>query len=80
MLCDGDHQFPGSVLLVRAKRQPIGICPDPLLGWERILTGDVRVEEAPGYQQTMLDEPNVQRLAALIACSLDHLDGDSNGS
>lgn len=55
--------YDGKVVLLRATRQPMGIQPDPTLGWKAILTGDVRTIEVPGFRQNMLDEPNINALA-----------------
>lgn len=62
--------YDGKVLFLRALRQPLGIQPEPLLGWASLLTGDVHVHEVPGFRQNMLDEPNVPEVAR---CILEHL-------
>jgi thioesterase domain-containing protein len=59
--------YGGRVLLLAARRQPLGILPDPLLGWGGLLTGDLRVREIPGFRQTLLDEPDVALLASEVA-------------
>jgi thioesterase domain-containing protein/acyl carrier protein len=62
--------YPGKTLFLRAKVQPYGIEPDPWLGWEGLLTGEVVVREVPGFRQNLLDEPNVRDLAGHILESL----------
>ncbi len=58
--------YDGKVVLFHASRQPMGIDPDPTLGWERLLRGDFKTIEVPGFRQNMLDEPNVDVLAAAL--------------
>jgi amino acid adenylation domain-containing protein len=66
--------YGGKVLLLHAKRQPLGILRDPMLGWDGLLTGDVKTQEAPGFRQNMLYEPNVAVLALLIADALQEVE------
>jgi acyl transferase domain-containing protein/thioesterase domain-containing protein len=58
--------YPGKVLFLRARRQPIDVQADRLMGWGGYLTGDVRLHEVPGFRQNMLDEPRVGEVARLI--------------
>jgi thioesterase domain-containing protein/malonyl CoA-acyl carrier protein transacylase/acyl carrier protein len=62
--------YKGKVLHLYARRQPFGIHPDPMLGWDGLLTGEVRVHEVPGFRQNMLDEPNVETLASTVSNAL----------
>lgn len=62
--------YDGKVVFLRAQNQPNGLIPDPLLGWKGYLAGELHVYEVPGFRQTMLDEPNVSKLAEII---LNHL-------
>jgi phthiocerol/phenolphthiocerol synthesis type-I polyketide synthase E len=62
--------YDGKVIFLRARRQPQGIKPDPLLGWGGVLTGEVHVHEMPGFRQNILDEPSVSQMARII---LEHL-------
>jgi amino acid adenylation domain-containing protein len=55
--------YGGDVVLFRASKQIPGLIADEYLGWRRVLHGNLDVCEAPGYQQTLLLEPNVSRLA-----------------
>ena len=66
--------YDGKILLLHAKRQPLGILPDPMLGWDDLLTGEVKTQEAPGFRQNMLYEPNVAVLAPLIADALQEVE------
>lgn len=58
--------YPGRVLFLRAKRQPLDGRGDPMLGWGNLLSGDVRLREVQGFRQNMLDEPRVGEVARLI--------------
>ena len=40
--------YDGRVVIVRARRQRRGSYPDPMLGWGRVLTGEVQCEEVDG--------------------------------
>ncbi len=66
--------YDGRVLLVRAAKQPLGIEPDPLLGWAGLLTGALTVRQAPGCRQNMLDEPRVAAVAAALLEALEDCD------
>jgi amino acid adenylation domain-containing protein len=58
--------YEGRVLQIRAGRQPLGIRPDPTLGWSELLAGEFTVETIPGFRQNLLDEPAVGSLASSI--------------
>jgi acyl transferase domain-containing protein/thioesterase domain-containing protein len=62
--------YDGKVLFLRARKQPLGLIPDPLLGWSNLLTGELHIREVPEFRQNMLDEPNVSEVARII---LEHL-------
>ena len=63
--------YAGQVALIRAEKQRRGIHPDGTLGWESLLNGHLNVDEVPGHQQQMLDEPNVRVLAAKIMTAIE---------
>jgi thioesterase domain-containing protein len=44
---------------------------DPLLGWGRRATHGVRIYDVPGGHSSMLQEPNVQALAAYLQNQID---------
>ncbi len=56
--------YQGRVVLFRASKQLGGLVADECLGWKPIFNGQLKVREIPGYQQNLLLEPNVRRLAA----------------
>jgi thioesterase domain-containing protein len=58
--------YNGKVIFMRAQKQPLGLIPDPLLGWNGLLTGELHIHEVPGFRQNMLDEPNVPEVAKII--------------
>ncbi|PWT80702.1 MAG: non-ribosomal peptide synthetase [Acidobacteria bacterium] len=55
--------YPGHVTLFRASKQPLGIYPDPTLGWSNLVTGQLEIHEVPGYHGAIVAEPHVQFLA-----------------
>ncbi len=63
--------YEGRVLQICASRQPLGIQPDPSLGWSKLLTGEFTIHNIPGFRQNLLDEPAVDSLAAAIQQALD---------
>jgi amino acid adenylation domain-containing protein len=58
--------YPGTITLFRASKQPLGIVPDPLLGWNGLATEGVEVYEVTGDHLSMLQEPRVQELATQL--------------
>lgn len=62
--------YDGKVIFLRARNQPMGLVPDPMLGWSGLLTGELYVREVPGFRQNMLDEPHVSEVAEII---MEHL-------
>ena len=66
--------YDGKVLYLSARRQPLGIRPDPMLGWKGLLTGECRFQEVPGFRQSMLDEPHVATLASVVRGALQECD------
>ncbi len=62
--------YDGKVIQLYAKRQPFGLRIDPMLGWAGLFNGEYRVQEVPGFRQTMLDEPNVETLASAVTTAL----------
>lgn len=55
--------YPGRVTLFRASNQPLGIQPDPTLGWGNIVAGDLEIHEVPGHHGSIVAEPFVRILA-----------------
>ena len=63
--------YAGRVLHVYAEHQPLGIDPDPSLGWSEYLTGEYTVRAIPGFRQNLLDEPAVDLVAEFVRSALD---------
>ena len=63
--------YAGAVTFITAEKQLKGIVPDPLLGWDGLLTGTVRHHALPCFRQTILDEPCVGLLANALTESMD---------
>jgi hypothetical protein len=79
-----DRVFEGEILLFRAtQKSPIfdgtGIddtpftemFSDPLLGWGPRVTRGVQAHDVPGGHSSMLQEPNVQHVAAIMQAYID---------
>lgn len=63
--------YSGSVVIFRTEKQPLGINPDPTLGWRKWLKGNLQLYKISGYHQTVLKEPYVQTLAKQLRACLD---------
>jgi thioesterase domain-containing protein len=63
--------YDGPIVLFRASKQPMEIIPDPTSGWHRYAAGGLTLHEVPGSHQTILQEPRVGTLAALLKPYLD---------
>lgn len=58
--------FAGKLTLFRATRQPLGIYPNPTLGWSTIAAGGIEVFDVPGTHGAILVEPRVNVLAEKV--------------
>jgi acyl-CoA synthetase (AMP-forming)/AMP-acid ligase II/thioesterase domain-containing protein/acyl carrier protein len=67
--------YPGRVVLLRARRQPLFYPPPPDMGWGRLARA-VEVCEVPGTHGTILDEPHVAGLARRLRAVLESADGE----
>ena len=69
--------YPGAITLFRAKNQPLGIVPDPTLGWKDLPAGGVEIHDVPGYHAAIVSEPRVRYLVAKLRPLLEaaQLDG-----
>ncbi|MFN0279993.1 MAG: amino acid adenylation domain-containing protein [Pyrinomonadaceae bacterium] len=64
--------YPGKATLFRASIQPYGLAPDPLLGWEPLVS-EVEATEVVGHHTSIVAEPYVRGLATLLNEYLDQL-------
>ncbi len=55
--------YAGSMMLIRAAKQPFGIQPDPTLGWREIVAGNVNVHVVPGHRRWMLSKSRAHLVA-----------------
>jgi thioesterase domain-containing protein len=51
---------------------------EPYAGWDRVAAGGVEVIEVPGGHQTIIKEPHVQVLAALLKTCLEQAQTNSS--
>ncbi|MGB7272347.1 MAG: amino acid adenylation domain-containing protein [Geitlerinemataceae cyanobacterium] len=71
------RKFEGELVLIRATEEEInevrGIdyTSDPLFGWDKRATQNVRVFDVPGGHSSMLREPNVRFMAEQLRAYLD---------
>ncbi len=62
--------YAGKMTLFRAANQPLGIVPDPSLGWDGI-PADLEIHEVPGHHGSVVSEPYVGVLAEKLAGCID---------
>ncbi|MFI5407138.1 MAG: hypothetical protein ACHQ1D_11595, partial [Nitrososphaerales archaeon] len=55
--------YYGHVAIFRASKQPLGIYPDPALGWSELIKGKLELHEFPGHHLNTFIEPSVKDLA-----------------
>jgi thioesterase domain-containing protein len=63
-------EYPGSITLFRATRQPPGICQDPTLGWESVVRGRIDIYDTPGHHGTLVREPRAAELVRQVEDAL----------
>jgi thioesterase domain-containing protein/acyl carrier protein len=55
--------YPGNMTLFRATNQPLGIEPDPTLGWAGLAADGIEIHDIPGHHGSIVAEPYVRVLA-----------------
>jgi thioesterase domain-containing protein/acyl carrier protein len=63
--------YRGRVAIFSASKQPLGIYPDPSLGWSELLEGESELHEIPGHHLNSFIEPSLQVLAEELRKCLD---------
>ena len=58
--------YQGRVVLFRASKQPLGIYPDPTMGWSGLVAGGLQVHDIPGTHGAIVTEPYVGVLAEVL--------------
>ena len=64
--------YDGEIALFRASNQPLGIEPNPTLGWETIANDRIRVYEVPGFHGAITVDPHAEFLASELRSCLGH--------
>lgn len=64
--------YAGGIALFRASNQPIGIEPNPTLGWEKIAGERIQVYEVPGFHGAITVDPHAKFLALELGSCLNH--------
>jgi amino acid adenylation domain-containing protein len=59
-------EYPGTVTLFRAERQPPEYALDRTLGWADLALGGVEVHEVPGFHGEIVEEPQAAILAEQV--------------
>ena len=63
--------YAGNITLFRATLQPLGIQPDPTLGWKDFVGGELEIHEVPGHHGSIVVEPYVAVLAEKLRQCLE---------
>jgi thioesterase domain-containing protein len=58
--------YTGNLAVIRAEKQPLGIQPDPSMGWNNLIKGNLSTHSVPGHEFGMFNPPRVHLLAHLI--------------
>ena len=62
--------YTGEVTLFRATRQPSGAIPNRSLGLQTLVSGEISVIDVPATHISIVEEPDVKNLAALLQTRL----------
>ncbi len=71
-----ERRFGGRLVLFRAEKQPLGIYPDPKLGWGAVVADNIEVYEIPGHHTSIIYEPRVHILAEKLSQILSEVHAD----
>ncbi len=64
--------YVGPMLVIKAGDDPLATSHlDDGMGWRMVATGGLELASAPGGHLSMMDEPNVEHVAAALSASLD---------
>ena len=66
------RSYPGNVLLIRTPARFQEPAPNPTLGWNKVVTGEIDVKFVTGSHETLLDEPHVHSLITLLSSYLSN--------
>ena len=64
------RSYPGNVLLIRTPPRYEEPAPNPTLGWNKVVTGEIDVKFVTGNHETLLEEPHVHSLITLLSSYL----------
>ena len=71
-----DHNLdphPGVVTIFRASIQPENIIPDPSLGWDEYVSGELKIVNVTGTHNSIMGEPHLRLLVEAVLGELDKL-------
>lgn len=66
--------YEGDVTLFRATHQPLGIYPDPTLGWDGLVAGELEIHDVEGHHGSIVAEPYVRKLAEKMLDCLEQIE------
>ena len=72
--------YSGNIILYRASNQPIGIEPNPTLGWESIHGARVEAYEVPGFHGAITVDPHAFFLAMALQPRLERAMNSTNAA
>jgi thioesterase domain-containing protein len=65
--------YPGKLIIFRSVSRGTTFDNDELLGWGRLVSGGIEVQDVAGRHIEMLNEPNVRVLALKLRTCLDRV-------
>jgi hypothetical protein len=70
--------YDGKITIFRADKQPIGVIPDPTLGWKG-MAAELEILDVPGYHANVVSEPRlrflVEKLQPALAAAQEKFSG-----
>jgi thioesterase domain-containing protein len=60
------QKYSGKLTLFRATKQIYGIIPEPTMGWDKVVTGDLEIHVVPAIHASMVQEPWVGGLVQIL--------------
>ncbi len=65
--------YDGDIVLFKASTQPVGIEPDPYLGWGSMVKGQLKIIDVPGTHNSIMKEPHLLELVHALEAHLESI-------
>lgn len=65
-----DGSYSGAAVLLRTRAQPVFSCHTQVLGWSRVIQGDLETITIPGHHDALFVDPNVRFVADNVTARL----------